>query len=70
LWPNSGWNRIGMDKLGDQNQVRKAYLKAAAICHPDKILKNEDPDKLYIATRCFAALTEAFNQYKKEEGMN
>jgi hypothetical protein len=64
LWPNSGWTRVGMDKLMDFSSVRKSYLKAANICHPDKIQKNDDPDKLYIANRCFAALTEAFNQYK------
>ncbi len=44
--------------------MRKAYLKAANICHPDKILVRNDQEHLYIATRCFAALTEAFNQYK------
>ena len=53
-----------MDKLMDPSQVRKAYLKAAAICHPDKVLNIEDPDKIYISNRCFAALTEAFNLYK------
>jgi hypothetical protein len=55
---------MGMDKLLDFNAVRKSYLKAANICHPDKVLNSVEPDKLYIATRCFAALTEAFNQYK------
>lgn len=44
--------------------MRKSYLKAANICHPDKVLNADDPDKLYVSTRCFAALTEAFNQYK------
>ena len=53
-----------MDKLLDSGSVRKAYLKACNICHPDKILKNDDPDKLYIANRCFAALNEAMNLYK------
>ena len=53
-----------MDKLLDFNGVRKSYLKAANICHPDKVLNAVEPDKLYISNRCFAALTEAFNQYK------
>jgi hypothetical protein len=50
-----------MDKLLDLSSVRKSYLKAANICHPNKIQKTDDQDKLYIASRCFAALTEAFN---------
>ncbi len=44
--------------------VRKQYLKAAAIVHPDKIQKSKDPDRNYIANRCFAALSEAFDLYK------
>lgn len=33
------------------------------LCHPDKIgsSSEEDPDKVYIANRCFAALTDAFD---------
>ncbi len=35
------------------------------LCHPDKIGKAEDnPDKVYIANRCFAAITEAYNIFK------
>lgn len=64
MWPNSSWQRVGMDKLLDFQQVRKAYLKAANICHPDKILSNEDPEKLFISNKVFAAVTEAFNKYK------
>lgn len=42
------------------------------MCHPDK--NNEksgaSADKVFIATRVFAALNEAFNEYKTEPGVN
>lgn len=35
------------------------------LCHPDKIGSGgENPDKVYIANRCFAAITEAYNIFK------
>jgi curved DNA-binding protein CbpA len=53
-----------MDKLSDPNEVKKQYRKAMLLCHPDRIQSHEDPDKIYIANRCFAALTDAFNIFK------
>jgi hypothetical protein len=69
LWANHGWERVGMDKLQDPQQVKKFYRKATMLCHPDKIGES-DPEKVYIANRCFAALTEAYNIFKREEGIN
>lgn len=35
------------------------------LSHPDKLRNCEDdPDKVYIANRCFAAITEAYNIFK------
>ena len=53
-----------MDKLHDPNEVKKYYRKAMLLCHPDRIQATEDADKVYIANRCFAALTDAFNIFK------
>ena len=59
-----------MDMLADPQQVKKYYRKATMLCHPDKVGKGTDnPDKVYIANRCFAAITEAYNIFKKEEGI-
>jgi hypothetical protein len=46
--------------------VKKYYRKATMLCHPDKVGSSSetDPDKVYIANRCFAAITEAYNQFK------
>jgi DnaJ-class molecular chaperone len=62
---------LGMDKMADPNHVKKYYRKAVMMCHPDKVnLEGVDPDKVYIANRCFSAITEAFNEYKTEPGIN
>lgn len=63
LWVGNGWQRVGMDKLLDPQEVKKHYRKATMLCHPDKIGSSSeaDPDKVYIANRCFAAITEAYN---------
>lgn len=53
-----------MDKLADPNEVKKYYRKAMLLCHPDKVKQFDDPDKRFIANRCFATLTEAFNVFK------
>lgn len=55
-----------MDKLLDPNEVKKYYRKATMLCHPDKVGSGggTDPDKVYIANRCFAAITEAYNLFK------
>lgn len=42
LWQNNGWQRVGMDKLLDPNEVKKFYRKATILCHPDKIGNCED----------------------------
>ena len=37
LWPGHNWQIIGMDKMQDNNQVKKYYRKAMMMCHPDKV---------------------------------
>jgi DnaJ-class molecular chaperone len=70
LWQGNGWKVIGMDKLSEPNEVRKYFRKAITLCHPDKQSTSEDPDRIYIANRCFSALNDAFNEYKTEPGVN
>jgi cyclin G-associated kinase len=71
LWDGNTWQVIGMDKMNDPNQVKKYYRKAILMCHPDKIAGNDvNPDKVYIANRCYSALNDAFNEYKNEPGIN
>ena len=53
-----------MDKLMDPQSVKTYHRKAMMLCHPDKVKASGDPDKVYIASRCFAALTDAYNIFK------
>ena len=70
MWQGNKWGVVGMDKLTQPNQVKKFYRKAMMMCHPDKITRESEPDKIYISNRCFAALNDAFNDYKNEPGVN
>ena len=59
-----------MDKLGTPKEVRTVFRKAVLVVHPDRQPPDVDPDRSYIANRCFAALNEAFSEYKNEPGVN
>jgi len=55
---------VGIAQLATASDVKKYHRKAIILCHPDKIKATGDPDKIFIANRCFAALTDAYNIYK------
>jgi DnaJ-class molecular chaperone len=72
LWEGNNWKVVGMDKVADPNQVKKFYRKAMMMCHPDKINVDteQNADKVFISNRCFAALNDAFNEFKNEPGVH
>lgn len=37
LWEGSGWTKPGMADLVDKSRVKKAYMRANLIVHPDKV---------------------------------
>ena len=37
LWPEAGWNKVGMSDLVMPNKVKIVYMKAIAKVHPDKV---------------------------------
>jgi hypothetical protein len=37
LWPELGWQKVGMAELVSSNQVKIRYTKAIAKLHPDKV---------------------------------
>jgi hypothetical protein len=37
LWPELGWQKVGMAELVTPNQVKLRYTKAIAKVHPDKV---------------------------------
>ena len=67
LWKDNKWQRISMADMMTPQDVKKIYRKAINMFHPDKMMSEKDPDKLYIANRCFTALNDAFNEFKTRE---
>jgi hypothetical protein len=37
MWPEAGWNKVGMGDLVMPNKVKINYMKAIAKVHPDKV---------------------------------
>ncbi|KAK0524931.1 auxilin-like clathrin-binding protein required for normal clathrin function [Tilletia horrida] len=61
VWPEFGWKKIGMHELITDGQVKKAYTRAIARLHPDKLSsKNTTLEQRMVAAAVFAALNEAF----------
>jgi DnaJ-class molecular chaperone len=58
-----------MADLGEPAQVKSAFRRYIVALHPDRIQNLGDSEKTFIATRVFASMTEAFNAFKKENGM-
>lgn len=69
LGPDSGIERVGMDKLMEPSSVRKAYIKYIRNFHPDKVGQTKDLEKIYIATTVFAAVNVQYELFKKEAGL-
>jgi curved DNA-binding protein CbpA len=68
LWDSENrWEKIGMDKLVTGEQVRKQYLKAVLLVHPDKLTGDSHID---FATLIFEELKEAWQHFQKEGQKN
>ena len=70
LWPDSGWKVLGMDKMQDPKKVQLYFRKALLVVHPDKQPVNCDSDRRFISNSVFAALNDAFAEFKTEPGVN
>jgi len=65
LWPELGWQKVGMAELVTPNQVKIRYTKAIAKVHPDKLsVKNTTVEQRMIANGVFGALNDAWNAFK------
>lgn len=42
LWEGSGWNPPNMTDLVETNKVKKQYMKANLVVHPDKVISLHD----------------------------
>ncbi|EGO02318.1 hypothetical protein SERLA73DRAFT_166772 [Serpula lacrymans var. lacrymans S7.3] len=66
LWPELGWQKVGMADLVSPSQVKIRYTKAIAKLHPDKLnVNNTTLEQRMIANGVFGALNEAWNAFKQ-----
>ncbi|KAF2703464.1 hypothetical protein K504DRAFT_418496 [Pleomassaria siparia CBS 279.74] len=69
LWPEAGWNKVNMGDLVMPNKVKIVYMKAIAKVHPDKISQTATTEQRMISAAVFATLNEAWDKFKKDNGM-
>jgi hypothetical protein len=66
IWVDSGWDALSLAELVTPIQVKKAYLRANKIVHPDKIQQGTVEQKL-IAQRLFEALRVSYEAFDRDE---
>ncbi|TFK94867.1 hypothetical protein K466DRAFT_535010 [Polyporus arcularius HHB13444] len=65
LWPELGWQKVGIHELVSPSQVKIRYTKAIAKLHPDKLnVRNTTLEQRMIANGVFGSLNEAWNAFK------
>jgi hypothetical protein len=58
LWPGAKWKQLTIGDLLDDGKVRRAFLKASLVVHPDKT-SELNPEARFLAKRIFDALSQA-----------
>lgn len=62
VWPALRWKKIGLHELLSDTQVKRAYTKAIARLHPDKLSSSESSvEQRMLAAGMFHALNAAFH---------
>ncbi|KAL7282710.1 hypothetical protein ACG7TL_004184 [Trametes sanguinea] len=65
LWPELGWQKVGIHELVSPSQVKIRYTKAIAKVHPDKLnVNNTTLEQRMVANGVFGTLNEAWNAFK------
>jgi hypothetical protein len=67
LWEDSGWTPVPLSELMDAKKVRRVWLKAVAVVHPDKV-QGSDVERQLTAERIFNVLRDSFDAFKGELG--
>ncbi|PCH40723.1 hypothetical protein WOLCODRAFT_117539 [Wolfiporia cocos MD-104 SS10] len=66
LWPELGWQKVGMHELVTPAQVKIRYTKAIAKLHPDKLnVNNTTLEQRMVANGVFGSLNDAWNAFKQ-----
>ncbi|KAI8871191.1 hypothetical protein GQ42DRAFT_162174 [Ramicandelaber brevisporus] len=69
LWAECAWKPVGLHELITPAQVKKAYMKAIVKVHPDRLSQDETVEHRMIAALVFAALNEAWDSFRSENGL-
>lgn len=67
LWPGAKWKQLTIGDLLEDGKVRRAFLKASLVVHPDKT-RDLNAEQRFLAKRIFDALSQAktdFDEGKK-----
>ena len=65
LWEGANWKPISVGDVLDAGQVKRAYMKANLLVHPDKVRqKNGTDEHVVIADMVFDALKEAWTEFQ------
>lgn len=69
LWEGHTWTRVSMADLEQVDRVKTSYRKYIVTMHPDRVQSSGDANKIYLSNRIFSTMTDAFNVFKKENGL-
>ncbi|WFD43455.1 auxilin-like clathrin-binding protein required for normal clathrin function [Malassezia psittaci] len=62
IWPSLGWKKVHLHELLTDTQVKRAYTRAIAKLHPDKLKRDSTSvEQRMLATGVFHTLNEAFH---------
>ena len=64
------WKMVGMHELIEPQKVKRAYMRAIAKTHPDKLSKDIDIRKRMIASSVFGTLNEAWDIFKSQNNLS
>ena len=65
LWEGSGWGQPGMTDLVEAARVKKAYMRANLVIHPDKVKqKGGTLEQQLVAEMAFDALKTAWGKFQ------
>jgi len=65
LWEDSGWKALTVAQVLEVSQVKKAYMKANLIIHPDKVKqKGGTAEQVVLADMVFNVLKEAWQKFQ------
>ncbi len=68
LWEESGWKKPSMTDLVDPKRVKRAYMMANLVVHPDKVKqKGGTVEQIVVADIAFDTLKSAWSKFESGE---